>query len=215
MTEINPEGTDGAGGDDKVVLTKKEHDEMVEALAKRKEAEARLKDEVTTLREKNRELAKSPEPTVSEEQVQKAMAEEFKKRDAEAAKAASEQATAEFLDSHPEFSKENDTDGSKFAAFQESLKKLNLQGVKTKEQYTQALHDALRLTNQAEPAPTMLNFSSTPRSAYDARAIPQGSRLSAPEQKLVQRSFGGDVEAYLKVKAKRPEYVEELLRYVR
>lgn len=215
MTDIVvPEGEIIAGGEDKVVLTKEEHDTMVQSLAERKQNEANMQKELIDLRKKNRDLATANGQGAKPEiDISKAIEAEFKKRDEEVVKAASEQALVDFLDSHPEFSKENDEGGLKFAAFQKALGRINLSGVKTKEDYGQVLQDALRLTGEVESV--LPSFSSTPRSANEVRSVPRGAQLTTPEQKLVQKNFGGNVDAYLKVKAKRPEYVEELLNWVR
>ncbi len=215
MTEIlNADGTRSTVVED-VKLTKAEFDELVKAKAEKAQNEANMSAELAELRKKNRELAekKSPEAEPPKE-LSKEVAAEFAKRDAEVLKLASEQATVEFLDSHPELSKEKDTDGSKFAAFQKALGRISLAGVKTKQDYAQVLNDALRLTGEVSQPP-MPNYSSTPRSAISIPGSPPSAQLASPELKLVQTSFGGDVEKYLKLKAKRPEYVEELLRWVR
>lgn len=208
MTEKTPDG-DNAGGDETVVLSKEEHDQMVQTLAERKEAEAKLLKEVTDLRKKNRDLAQAPQ---SPEDVAKAVEAEFKKREAEEIKRTIESATNEFLSEHPEFSKENDPDGSKLAAFQKSLGQFSLSGIKTKEDYQRVLENAMRLTPEIEQplSPT----PNTPRVPSFVGGKPT-AKLSEKESKLVQRSFGGDVEAYLKVKTKRPEYIEGLLEYIR
>ncbi len=169
--------------------------------------------EIADLREKNRKLAEPKVPVAPVTDVSAAVEEEFKRRDQAAIKIASEQATIEFLDSHPEFSVENDAGGVKFAAFQKALGRINISGVTSKEDYIQVLNDALRLTG--ETVSTMPNYSSTPRTASNVPALKPGHTLTAPEQKLIQNSFNGDVEAYLKVKTKRPDYVRELLNWVR
>ncbi len=215
MTEIiNADGTRSTVVEE-VKLTKKEYDELVNTAAESKQAVANVVAEVTDLRKKIREQAPTPSPVVPEPvgEVSKEVQAEFAKRDAEALQRASQEATVEFLDSHPEFSKENDVGGLKFAAFQKALGRIALNGVKTKQDYTQVLNDALRLTG--EITPSMPNYSSTPRTAISVPGTPPSAQLSTPELKLVQNNFGGDVEKYLKMKAKRPEYVEELLRWVR
>lgn len=205
----NPEiSNPGNGGEDKVELSKAEYDKLVEERAKGLEAQARMKDEITQLREKIR----TENPSLQPEDITKAVEAEFKKREADQVKKNIEEATQDFLSEHQEFSKENDPDGSKLASFQKALGQFSLSGVKTKEDYTQVLNNAMRLTPEVSQPVTPI--VSTPRTP----SIPGGkpsARLSDKEIKLVQRSFGGDVEAYLKVKTKRPEYVEGLLDYIR
>lgn len=212
MSTVIPEGTLSTEGEE-VKLSKQEHDEMVEAIANAKQAEANMQKEIIELRKKNRDSALAKDPEVKPEDVSKAIEAEFKKREIEESKKSSEQALIDFLDSHPEFSKENDEGGLKFAAFQKALGRFSLSGVKTKDEYTQVLNDALRLTG--ETGTVTPNYSSTPRSVPEVRGVPKGAQLTTPELKVVQKNFGGDVEAYLKVKAKRPEYMEEILKYVR
>ncbi len=215
MTEIiNADGTRSTVVEE-VKLTKTEFDELVKSKAEKAQNEANMVAEITELREKNRKVSDTKNPVVPEPvgEVSKEVQAEFAKRDAEALQRASQEATVEFLDSHPEFSKENDVGGLKFAAFQKALGRIALNGVKTKQDYTQVLNDALRLTG--EIAPSMPNYSSTPRTAISVPGTPPSAQLTTPELKLVQNNFGGDVEKYLKMKAKRPEYVEELLRWVR
>lgn len=213
MIEVIPEITTGNGGEEEVKLTKKEHDEMVRLLAERKQNETNMQNELIDLRKKNRDLAAGSIQEPKSEEIQKVVEAELKKRDTEELKRTTESVLIKFLDSHPEFSTENDEGGLKFAAFQKALVRINTQGVKTASDYEQVLEDALRLTGQVAPATP--SFSSTPRSAPEVRGVSKGAQLTTPEQKLVQNNFGGDVDAYLKVKAKRPEYIEELIRWVR
>lgn len=215
MTDIiNADGTRSTVVEE-VKLSKTEFDELVKSKAEKAQNEANMVAEITELREKNRKLSEPKSPVVPEPigEVSKEVQAEFAKRDAEALQRASQEATVEFLDSHPEFSKENDVGGLKFAAFQKALGRIALNGVKSKQEYTQVLNDALRLTG--EISPSMPNYSSTPRTAISIPGAPPSAHLTTPELKLVQNNFGGDVEKYLKMKAKRPEYVEELLRWVR
>ena len=212
MVEIIPEGTEGTGGE-KVQLSQEEYKTLTEKLAAKVQAEANLVEEVKELRKKNHELANQQNPVPAED-VSKAVDEEFRKRDAELLKVAKESALIKFLDSHPEFDKTSDTDGTKFAAFQKALARINLSGVKTEQDYEQVLEDALRLVEKThETMPP--NFSSTtPGSAQVPGRTPM-AQITVPEQKLVRDNFGGDVEKYLKAKAKRPDYFEELLRWAR
>ncbi len=206
MDNNNPEGSNAPGGDE-VKLSKEEYDKLVNTAASRLE-------ELTKLREKNRELITNSQPVVQPDEIQKAVDTELKKRDAETLKTVIESATNEFTAAHPEFSPENDKDGSNLAAYQKALGRMNLNGVRTKEQYMQVLEDALRLTEKPSNANPM-NIFSSPRSVPSAQNSQPAAHLSPVEQKLVANNFKGDVEAYLKVKAKRPEYIEEILKYVR
>lgn len=206
MENNNPEGN-LVPGDEKVTLTKDEYTKLVDTAASRLQ-------ELVNLREKNRELVTTSQP-VEPDAIKAAVDEELNKRDSEQLKTYVQEATNEFLAAHPEFSTENDTDGLKFAAYQRALGRMNLFGIKTKDQYAQVLEDALRLIPNDGTQANPMNFSSTPRGGVTVHGVQPSAQLTPSEQKLVANNFGGNAEAYLKMKAKRPEYVEELLRYVR
>lgn len=203
---INP------GGEDKVVLSKEEHTKIVSELAAKAQAEASLLQEVTDLRKKNRDLEDKkvvPEPT----EVQKVVQEELAKKEVEQAKSNFEAVTNSFLASHPEFSTENDPGGIKFKAFQKSLSRINLSGLKTIEEFEEAFQDAYSLMDRKATTDPM--NPSSPRSSSRAPAVQPNAQLPSNEMALVKSHFGGNVEAYLKAKAKKPVYFEELLKWTR
>lgn len=206
------EGNEIPGSDEEVQLTKVEYDELTQKLASKAQAEANMTAELIDLRKKNRELSGQSQGLQSED-VSKVVEEELKKRDAEELKRVKEALLGEFLDSHPEFAKEADADGSRFAAYQQALGRISLNGVKTKEDYASVLDDAFRLMERKESMPN--NYSSTPISVSTVPGSKTSARLNEKETKLVQNNFGGDIEKFLAMKAKRPAYVEELLNWVR
>lgn len=212
-----PDGTPdgGAGGNEDVTLSKTEYEKLVSERAEAFQARVSLTDEVTRLREKNREITQDTK--IAPEDVNRIIEQKLKERDAEELETTKKNALTEFLDAHPELSKDEDKDGSRFAAFQSALARMSLAGVKTKEDYLNVLSDAMRLIpGHVEPTskPDTMNPSTPP-----SYVVPPGSkssvRLPEREMKLVNSHFSGDVEAYLKKKAKHPILVEELLNYVR
>lgn len=213
----NPDGTPNgdAGGNENVTLSKQEYDKLINERAEAIQAKVSLTDEVTGLRQKNRELTQDGK--IETEDVDRIVEQKLKERDAESLEMTKKQALTEFLDAHPELSKEEDTDGKRFAAFQGALSKLSLGGVKTKEDYNRVLSDAMRLIEgQVEPTSRKDNMNpSTPPSYSTAPSSKPGARVSDREMRLVNSHFNGDVETYLKKKAKHPILVEELLNYVR
>jgi len=64
-------------------------------------------------------------------------------------------------------------------------------------------------TPQNNPMP----YQSTPQGYAPARGNVPQQGLDSQEQKFVKNSMGGDIERYLKLKAKRPQYVEEMLKW--
>ncbi len=212
MVEINPEGTAGTGGEEKVELSKADYNALVEAKATDAQAKASMTEELKDLRKKNQELAGQSQ--VQTEDVSKVVEKEFEKRETESRKANQDTALAQFLDAHSEFSKETDTDGSKFAAFQAALARLSTVGCKTVGDFSSVLQDALSLMERkAETRP--FGSSSTQPSVVSVQGQKTTVRLTDKEAKLVETRMNGDVEAFLKIKAKRPAYVEELLNWVK
>lgn len=210
----SPEGTDGTG-DTTVVLTAKEYKELTEKLATKVQDTVNMSQELIDLREKNRKLAEQPQ--VETKDIAGVVEAELAKRDSETQKVNQATALTRWLEAHSEFSPENDKDGSNFAAFQKALGRINLVGVKTESDYTQVLDDALRLTEQVStPQPLGNPMGSSPRNFAPVMGKQNyGSNLSSQEVKLINDNFGGDVEKYLKVKTKRPEYIEEILKWVK
>lgn len=208
MENKDPEGNI-IPGDENVTLTKDEYDKLVNT-------KASTIQEIADLRKKNRDLLETSQPVVEPDAVKKAIDEELKKRDSESLKKEIDAATNEFLAAHPEFSTENDTGGLKFAAYQKAVGRMNLAGAKSKDEYSQLLEDALSLMPQESVNANQTNFSSTPRTVgVVVQGVRPSAQLTPAEQKLVAGNFGGDVEAFLKVKAKRPEYIDELTKWVR
>lgn len=205
---------DGTGDAEKVTLSTEEYKRLVETAAEKAQAAANLTQEVIDLRKKNQTLT---DGTTQPVEVSKVVEAELDKREAEAFKQVQERALTAWLGSHPELAPESDTDGSKFAAFKKALGRMNLLDVKTEYDYIQVLNDALRLTEQVAPLQPSSNFNgSVPRGpAYVPGSNPATSQLSPQEIKLVQQNFGGNVEQYLKVRTKRPEYIEEILKWVK
>lgn len=218
--ELDANGNPIAPGGEEVTLTKVEYDQMTERLATLAQASTSTVEELKEMRRINAELkakAEKADPTEVEKaitEVEKVIDAKLAAKEVEETKRTYEAAVANFLDEHPEFSTENDPGGVKFAAYQKALGRINLTALKSAEEFTEALNDALGLMERkANDAP---NFSSSaPRSGASVPIASPHRGLSPIEEKLAKNYFGGDVAAYLKAKAKRPEYYEELLRYAR
>lgn len=203
------------GGDEVVQLTKAEHDEIVRKLAEAEQAKTNTVEELKTLRTKNAELkAQVENPEVPTTEVEKVVQAELAKKEAAEVTETYKASVAQFLDEHPEFSTENDPGGVKFAAYQKALGRINLGGLKTPNEFAEALNDALGLMERkVDSMPN--NSSSAPRSSAQVPLAPKHQNLTSQEDKLVKSHYAGNYEAYLKDKAKRPEYFEVLLQYSR
>lgn len=212
-----PDGTPitPTGGDESITLTKAEHEQLIQRVAELKQASVSTVEELKELREINAKLKAQVEGSAATDNVDAAVQKALAAKEAEQAKANYQAAVASFLDRHPEFSKENDTDGSKFAAFQKAVQRINMGGLKTTQEFIEALSDAYGLMERKEtPAPAN-TFSSSPRGGSSVPTVPANNNLSPAQDVMVKRYFNGDTEAYLKARQKRPEYYDELEKYIR
>lgn len=226
-------------GDETIVVPKAQYDEMVEKLADATQSKANLVAEIQELREKKQlteaeteELRKQLEGRVdppastgeiTPEKIAEMVTETAKKllseRDNEAAKENQEAALNDFLSKHTEFHPENDEGGLKLSALQRKLERFNTSGLKSREDYAAVLEDARNLVFGGQPPrdeegrnPNPLPPNGGGRESAPVREAVD-DRLTPKELQIIERSFGGDKERYLKIKAKRPDYVATLLQY--
>lgn len=228
---------DGTQVPETVTVPKEQYDEIVVKLADKTQATSNLVAEVKELREKNQiteaeaaalreKLASRPDTATTEvnpQQVAEVAADAVKKvlneRDNQTAKENKDAAFAAFLEKHPEFAPANDEGGIKLSILEGKLARFNLAGLKSQSDFMTIFEDARNLAvgNTSAPigtnedpnpiAPNGGGGSSTVRESED-------NALSPKELKLIQDTFAGDKERYLKQKAKRPDYVATLLAYL-
>lgn len=137
--------------------------------------------------------------------------EEKEKIEAEANKLA---AIEDFRKSVREFSEENDAAGIVFSGFEKELKKFNLNGLKSKEDFKQRFKEVYEFMNRKaktdEPKGTFYpgNVSNTGSEPKEG----DGDNLSDVEKRLL-KDMNWTVERYLKVKASQPAQVASLLAW--
>lgn len=185
---------------------KKAQEAMTAELQAERQRRQAAEDELKrTKGEQNPQMVKDPEK-VFEELLSK-------KEEAEA-RANKERALAEFKSSVREFSTENDAAGIVFSAFEKELKKFNLDGLTTKEDFARRfkeVHEFMDRKNTPQPVSvpfyqgTNRNIGSDPKDGDSAN-------LSDVEHRLI-KDMGWTIERYLKQKSIRPHYVESLLKY--
>lgn len=179
--------------------------ELQDLRSKKQEVEA----ELTLLKSK---IDKSEPQGNVEEQVNKILAD----RDAKKIKDVRATIDENFKKAHSEFHPDNDTGGIKYAAFQDKLKRINLDSLKSEEEIWDAYEDTLFVMNKGK------NSSETTFNPYAATKIntsgePRGqdnNKLSSTEIKLIEQ-LGWTEERYLKVKKSQPHYVETMLTRVK
>lgn len=224
--------------DEKVTLPKKEYDEIVGKLADKTQSEANLVSEIKELREKKQlteaeaeDLKKKLEqrdaivvdtkdltPEKIAEIAANTMKSAFAERDNETAKANRTAAFTAFISKHKEFHPDNDQGGIKMAALERKVSQFNTGGLKTESDFLTVLEDASKLVGTTQAAKPIGSDPNplAPIGTREGTYVPEASvdNLTSKEMKVIEQSFGGDKERYLKIKAKRPEYVATLLQYL-
>lgn len=151
-----------------------------------------------------------------EEVAEAAVQSALKKRDQETALTNRQKAEARFKSAHKEFHPDNDPGGLKYKAIEEKLSMFSTDKLASEEDFVNLLENALTLVNPASrknPESEFKNpYSVDNRNPESNRRIVSDDGLSYEEDGLIKR-MGWTKEQYLKVKTKRPGYVEGLLKY--
>lgn len=122
-----------------------------------------------------------------------------------------------FKSSHPEFEPSNDVGGIKFQAFKKVLSKFNLNGLTTENEFSEVYNNAMLIMNGGIKQNQNQNInqnSFTPPTKSNGGIGSITTDITSKEEKLIQ-SIGWTKEKYLKLKASRPQFVEDLLSKVR
>lgn len=222
--------------DETVSLPKKDYDDMVEKLANETQSKASLVAEIKELREKKQlteaeaaDLKKKLEQRdvtpvdvkdLTPDKIAEIAMNTFKsvlaEKEQETAKSNRASAMTTFLSNHKEFHPDNDEGGLKLGVLERKLAQFNTNGVTSESGFLSILEDAAKLigttsvvTPESDPNPP------APNGTRDGSQVPSvvNDKLTSKELQIIERSFDGDRERYLKIKAKRPDYVATLLQY--
>lgn len=122
-----------------------------------------------------------------------------------------------FKISNSSFNPSNDVGGIKFKAFEKELSKFNLSNLKTKEDFSSRLKEVYSFMNRNTPKKEegddfTSSFASTSKSQMDVNTL-DDVQLTDKEKKLLK--FNNlDIQAYIKMREKRPAYVNSLLKFI-
>jgi len=221
--------------DDDTTISQEKYNEVVEMLADKTQSNANLVAEIKELREKKQiteaeaeelrsKLANRTEapgatevtPEALREMATEAALKILSDRDVQDAKQNREDAMRDFLEKHKEFHPDNDEGGLKLSALEKKISRFNADGLKTHDDFLSLFEDAKNLvvgqtapsdrSENPNPLPPQGGGNAGPREAVD-------TQLTSKEMLIIDRSFGGDKERYLKIKVKRPDYVATLLQH--
>lgn len=221
----------------KIEIPKEDYDKLVEEHATSTQSVTNLTSEIKEIRSKKqeaedalKEALKTPiepvKPSDEGELTTAKVAEAATKAAQEVVDAAKkddiermkEDTILAFKKSKKEFAEDNDPAGIKYSAFEKKLAIFDLSSVTSQEQIEERLNSAFNLlpVQKDETVDNQQTSSSTPSDPGGGGPTPLNpDNLTPKEKKLIERVYGGDSEKYLKQKAKRPDYVEELLRWER
>lgn len=129
-----------------------------------------------------------------------------------------QEAIQRFKESHKEFHEDNDEGGLKYSSLERELKVFNTGSARSVDDFLSLMEKArtfIKKEEQPQDTPET-PYSETP--ANESVVVPaQGlddKNLTPKELKLITNSFGGNKQKYLEQKAKRPDYVAQLLSYI-
>lgn len=189
----------------------KEIRETKERLAKLEQDKENLVNEIKELRAK-----KAPEidATIVEEKAKEIVNQILNEKSGKEATESKVVAEGEFKQKFKEFHPDNDPGGIKYAEFQKTLSRINTSGLKTKEEFAEAFEDAYLVMNKKSiKKDSYSNLSDgNPSLGGNVKEV-DGSGLSATEITLIAQQ-GIDKDKYLKMKAKHPSYVNQLLNRI-
>ena len=223
--------------EDNITLKKEDYEKLVEEHANSTQAKTNLTNEITEIRKtrqeardevenltkENKKLKETPAPDTDNQNTD---VKEAAKQVVEAILSEREEgevkknmafALDDFKDNMTEFHSDNDEGGLKFEAFKKSLSKFNFEGLSTKDDFKSVFGDAYKLLVKEDKKDEINNnaFSSSPSDESNQPKVMSVDNLSTRELKFIERSYNGDKEKYLKVKAKRPDYINSLLEWMK
>lgn len=148
----------------------------------------------------------TPDPEELVERVLNKKAQEVSEKNFEVAKHL-------FREQVKEFSKDVDQAGLLFSKFEKEMAKFNFNGLSTQEEYLARLREVYEFTNRSKQPDTKVDFyKGSPANLGSDPYVNDGASLTTAEAKLI-KEMNLTKEQFLKIKAKRPHYVANLLKY--
>lgn len=222
--EKNPDGTDKLDeqgnpipvkiADEKEIEAAKVNAQLVEELKEMRlklgVAEGLLKAKEEPPKDPNRQLT-------DEEKIEALLEKKLSEKAALDAQANKKAAFEKFIAEHKEFNPENDPTGLKRDALQKKFNQFNTDGLTTVNEFFSVIGDAKTLLlGNDKPADSSreTNPYSNPGKTNNNPPAKTDGELTPKELKLIQQS-GTTKERVLKLKASNPEYLAQLLEFVR
>ncbi len=198
--------------------TPEELEELKALLEQERLAKENLVNEIKEIRSKKQELeAKLEEKKESkpegEETPEEIVNRILRERDSQSIKNELSQAELDFKKEHKEFLEENDPGGLKYQKYKDTLAKFNLSGLRTKDEVKQRMSEAYDYMNRPVKAQPINNYQGSPSNPGTPASTDTGPALNPGESKLLEQ-LGWSKEKFMEQKAKRPHYIQGLLRNI-
>lgn len=172
-------------------------------------------EQIELLKEQLAAAVKKNDAEPEDKKIAEAIDRVFAQRTQVSAEANKKAAFAKFVAENTEYNPDNDQGGLKFAALKKEFEQFNTSGLVEKEDFESVIgkaHALLRGTDTTRRTDTPSIPSSTTSTPAAPASIVQ-SKVSDEEKKLIERN-GWTEEKYLKLKAKMPDYMNNLIRPV-
>lgn len=156
-------------------------------------------------------------PLTEDEKIAAAVSKALSAEKSANAQANKTAAFEKFVNANKEFHQDNDSFGIKREALKKKFLQFNTDGLFSEEEFTSVIRDAYRLLvgNDKQPeASERQPFTPQPPIPRVIPKVHVVSELSDREKKLAEQT-GRSPETILKLRQKNPEFLEELLKYVR
>ena len=212
-------------------VSKEQYDKLVDEHATITQDKSNLVDEIKNIRKQKTEaeealVAKEAETTppapaegedLNAETVAQVAGETVKRILTEKAEIDArlnkESSLSEFKLDHKEFHPDNDPAGIKFAALEAKIKMFNLNNAQSISDFDNILTSAYALLKKEDSSPDeeVTPQPVDPGSGGDQPVEVDSTNLTEKELRVIRTTYDGDKEAYLKARAKRPDYVARLI----
>ncbi len=222
-----PTGSEPNGAEElaqKIAKLEEEKNNLVGELKSDRKARQELKEQIEILKEQLEETLKSstqqPAQNPGEVDVKQVVEQTLAEREASKAKLNKKIAFEKFVTQNKEFHPDNDPGGLKRAALEEKLSRFNTDGIVEIEDFMRVIEDAKALLGRTDTTPQASTeqpiqnpYSSTPKVSVTPQHV-ENSGLTDKEKRLIEQ-HGFTEERYLRLKEKMPDYIDNLLKYVK
>lgn len=173
-------------------------------------------EEIATLKAALVAAAEKNQANPEEQKIAEVVARVLSKEKEQSAVTNREAAFTKFVAENKEYHPDNDPGGLKLSALKKEFEGFNTTGLVATEDFVAVIGKAnalLRGTDTSRQTPTDTNPYSSTTSTPAAPVVKTESKLSPEEQKLVADN-GWTEDQFLKLKAKMPDMIDDLIRPV-